>query len=166
MPYFKDTQNKVHFLESAEFSYLLPIGVVEITEQEAKVILNPPKSVPDLIAEQLLQVNASCETSMSAIKAGYPDSEVLSWPKQEEEARAWTADNATTTPLLDALATARGITKADLAARVIEKADLFAQISGQTIGKRQGLEDQLNALLDSFNNGGTVTQAEIEAIAW
>lgn len=35
MPYYKDTSNKLHFIESEAFAYILPTDVVEITEAEA-----------------------------------------------------------------------------------------------------------------------------------
>lgn len=38
MPYFKDTENKLHFLDSSEYSYFLPPGSVEISEVEAQEI--------------------------------------------------------------------------------------------------------------------------------
>jgi len=109
------------------------------------------------ITMKLASINASCESEIAAISAGYPASEVLSWPKQEAEARAYTADNQAVTPLLDSLAAARGISKAELASRVIAKADLFAQVSGAIIGKRQVLEDQIDAISDGL------TAEELEA---
>lgn len=51
MPHFKDTQNNLHFLDDASFSHLLPAGCVEITQAEADVILNPPKTLAELNAE-------------------------------------------------------------------------------------------------------------------
>ena len=36
--YFKDTNNNLHFLDSAEFEYLLPADCVAITDKEAQVI--------------------------------------------------------------------------------------------------------------------------------
>jgi len=120
----------------------------------------PPLTVAELKANKLAEISARCESEIAAIKSGYPDGEVLSWPKQETEARAYTADANAATPLLDALALARGITKADLASRVILKADMFAQISGAIIGKRQALEDQINAL------PANATAADLDAIQW
>lgn len=35
MPYFKDANNTVHFLDDAKFSYLLPLGCQPITDGEA-----------------------------------------------------------------------------------------------------------------------------------
>ena len=36
--YFKDTSNTLHFLDSAEFEYLLPADCIAITDEEAQVI--------------------------------------------------------------------------------------------------------------------------------
>ena len=36
--YFKDTNNRLHFLDSAEFEYLLPADCIAITDEEAQVI--------------------------------------------------------------------------------------------------------------------------------
>ena len=36
--YYKDTNNKLHFLDSAEFEYLLPADCTPITDEEAQVI--------------------------------------------------------------------------------------------------------------------------------
>lgn len=41
MPFYKDTENKIHFLESADFVHLLPVGSVEITEAEAMAMQKP-----------------------------------------------------------------------------------------------------------------------------
>ena len=36
--YYKDTNNTLHFLDSAEFEYLLPADCVAITDEEAQAI--------------------------------------------------------------------------------------------------------------------------------
>ncbi|CAG0967117.1 hypothetical protein MTYP_01054 [Methylophilaceae bacterium] len=132
----------------------------------------PLQSASAAIATKLASINAACEAEIAAISAGYPASEVLSWPKQETEARAWTADNQAVTPLLDSLAAARGISKAELASRVIVKADLFAQLSGAIIGKRQALEDQLDAISDGLTAEeleAPITpevQAQLDSVQW
>ena len=36
--YYKDTNNTLHFLESAEFEYLLPADCTSITDEEAQAI--------------------------------------------------------------------------------------------------------------------------------
>lgn len=120
----------------------------------------PPKTIAELKLEKLLEVNAEFNQSMLPIVNGVPDFERESWKKQEEEARTYQANNAATTPLLDSLAETRGIAKTELVTRIITKADLFATVSGQLIGKRQKLEDQINAL------PANATAADVAAIVW
>lgn len=38
MPYYKDIKNELHFLDSAEFEYLLPADCIAITDEEAQAI--------------------------------------------------------------------------------------------------------------------------------
>ena len=57
----------------------------------------------------------------------------------------YAADPTASTPLLSALAEARGISLPDLVERVLAKADAFAVASGSIIGQRQALEDRLDS---------------------
>ena len=43
--YYKDTTNTLHFLDSAEFEYLLPADCVAITDEEAKEIEEANKPI-------------------------------------------------------------------------------------------------------------------------
>lgn len=97
------------------------------------------------VKAKLGEINAAYEQEMSAIKAGYPLSEVLSWDKQEAEARAYQADSNAATPFIDALATERGMAKAELVSRIMAKVDMYEQTVGMLTGKRQRLEDQVLA---------------------
>lgn len=60
MPHYKDTENKVHFLDSSDCEYLLPEGSVQITEEEAFALLNPP-ATPEEMRENIKQQIASIE---------------------------------------------------------------------------------------------------------
>ena len=93
----------------------------------------------------LIQINDVFENSVNALIDGIPTNERLSWEKQEAEARAYTADTTTATPLIDSLAAARGIDKAYLVSKIIEKADLFSAAVGTLIGERQKQEDEILA---------------------
>lgn len=118
-------------------------------------------TIAELIANKIANINSEFELAMQQITTGYPPNEIASWSKQEAEAREFTIGSVTAqTPFLDALAAARGLTKIDLASRIIAKADLFATVSGQLIGKRQGLEDALDALPED------ATAEDVEAINW
>lgn len=45
MPKYKDLNNKIHFLESAEYEHLLPAGCIEITDAEWAAIQEANKPV-------------------------------------------------------------------------------------------------------------------------
>lgn len=38
MPHYKDTQNKLHWLDDSSFAHYLPEGCVEITDEEAEAL--------------------------------------------------------------------------------------------------------------------------------
>ena len=48
--HYKDLQNNIHFLDSTEFEHLLPVGCVQITDDEAETI-RLSKVVPPTYAE-------------------------------------------------------------------------------------------------------------------
>ena len=55
--YYKDTNNNLHFLDSAEFAYLLPADCTPITDEEAQAIqaeieANQPVIIPDISMRQ------------------------------------------------------------------------------------------------------------------
>lgn len=123
-----------------------------------------PVVVPPTPAEQKAaahaRINAAYEVAVNALTAGYPKTEIDSWAKQETEARAWMADNSTSTPWIDSAAGARGIEKSAFVSLVIANADALAPLHGALTGKRQNLRDAINAL------GENPTQERLDAIQW
>jgi hypothetical protein len=117
----------------------------------------PPVTLDKAKGTKIDEINLRCTVLLDAVKAGYPNNEVLSWDKQESEARAYVVNNAVACPMLSALATGRGVPLADVVANVIQKADQFAVVSGQIIGTRQKYKDQINAAADI---------ATVNAITW
>ena len=96
-------------------------------------------------ARKLAEINAACDAALAALTASYPSSELLTFDKQEAEARALLADPEAATPFLTPLAAARGLETEELARKVIAKADAFTTASGHVIGLRQKDEDRLKA---------------------
>lgn len=116
--------------------------------------------------KKINEINNTFEAEMALITSQYPETEKLSWDKQEQEARAYLADDTAITPMLDAIATARGIDKATLALRIVDKADAYSLAVGSAIGKRQALEDAVNSILLSNYTDVNLAIAKIEAIVW
>lgn len=112
-------------------------------------------SLAEQKAAKLAEINSEYNAATSSLVATYPSTELLTFDKQENEARVWKSDNSVATPFLDGLAKARGIDKAELVDRVIAKADVFQTAVATLTGLRQKYEDQL---------GVATTAEEIEAI--
>lgn len=102
-------------------------------------------SLANTKARKLAEINAACDAALAALTASYPASELLTFDKQEAEARALLADPEASTPFLTPLAAARGLETEELARKVIAKADAFTTASGHVIGLRQKDEDRLKA---------------------
>lgn len=62
MPYFKDKAGGLHFLGDAAFAHLLPSGSVEITDEEADAIANPPPTLEQIIAKYTAGVQQHLDT--------------------------------------------------------------------------------------------------------
>jgi hypothetical protein len=124
-----------------------------------ELLITPPDepSLNEVKAFKLAQLAGDFAQRMGAVKAGYPDDEIQSWFDQKGEAVAYATDKNAATPLLSAMAAARGITVADLAARVIVNAAQYAAAAGMFIGKRQKYEDAVNAAVDV---------AGVESVLW
>ena len=123
----------------------------------------PPLPLPVLAMAQAgaqARINAAYQGAINTITAGYPEDEVMSWPKQEAEARAWLLDADAATPWIDGAVAGRSMTKAELVDKIIAKAALFARLHGELTGKRQNLRDRIAALADSS------PQQQLDAIQW
>lgn len=105
------------------------------------------------INRKLREINAACDAEVAALATKYPDTEILSWYRQEREARALQADPNAATPLIDNIAAQRGITREDLAGRILAKAEAYAQEAGAAFGRRQALEDKLEAIMAQLQAG-------------
>ena len=117
---------------------------------------NPP-TLAELKTAKKAEITQSFNATMQQVVGGTPSYEINSWSEQKAEALAFSANALSVTQLIDSMATARGVPKATLAARIIAKADFFAGISGQLIGKRQGLEDSVEA---------ATSKTALAAIVW
>jgi hypothetical protein len=119
-----------------------------------------PVNLDSIRDEKLIELKRAAEAEANQLVSSYPDFAKITWPDQEREARAWTADDTVATPALSILADARGMTVADLAPRVIAKADAYRAEALRIEGKRQALEDDAWAAYEA----GDVDA--LTAVAW
>lgn len=96
--------------------------------------------------ENLLNILADkADKIKNDLLAGYPQTEIESFYRQEKEALAWQANNKADTPMLKQIARIRNIPFEVLVQKVIEKSEQFALAVGVIIGQRQAFEDRLLA---------------------
>ena len=137
----------------------IPACAMADTEYLGQLALAPDDDALLDAARQaaLARINAACSAALAALAASYPDGEVTSWAQQVREAEALAHDAEADTPLLSAIAGARGLTVAVLAERVQAKAAAYALASGALIGRRQAAEDRIAA-------AGTLDQ--VQEVTW
>jgi len=91
--------------------------------------------------------NDRFEKEMSTIREKYPESERQTWYIQEQEARAYKADNSVETPFIDNIANSRGIDKDELVDKIITKADTYKAMVGNAVGNKQKIEDLIENIV-------------------
>ena len=123
--------DKDSFEFDSSYSYKIENNEIVKTERSDKAYL-------------LSKANADFETAISSLTSSIPTSEISTWTKQEQEARAYLLDSTASTPFIDAICLARGCEKSYLVGKIIEKADAYAVAVGTLTGVRQKLEKEIS----------------------
>lgn len=118
-------------------------------EAEEKAALDKAKANALARLNELAQQTVVTRSGADSL----PDFEVQSWSIQAAEARAWDADKSTATPVLDAIAAARGINSDDLKETVLRKCRAYDELVATVAGRRQAVQAQIEAAksLDELN---------------
>lgn len=96
-------------------------------------------------AAKLAEINRAAQAfiNQAAELDKVPEFEVATWPLQAAEAQAWGRDKAASTPVLAAIAAARGLDLDKLRAAALRKADAYTALTAHIAGQRQALADKL-----------------------
>ncbi|OFR82867.1 MULTISPECIES: hypothetical protein [unclassified Neisseria] len=113
------------------------------------VSLTPPESanIDGLKSVKLVALNAAAQAFINK-HAGIdsvPEFEFASWSIQASEAKAWQLDKTAPTPVLDGIATARGIPADTLKAAALRKTLAYEQLAAHVAGQRQALQSKIEA---------------------
>lgn len=127
----------------------LPDGV-SLTPDES-VNINDLKSVKLVILNAAAQAFINKHAGIDSV----PEFEFASWAIQAAEAKAWQEDKAAPTPVLDGIATARGMSADTLKAAALRKTLAYEQLAAHVAGQRQALQSKIEA---------AKTQAALEKI--
>ena len=123
------------------------------------VSLTPPETanIDSLKSGKLVALNAAAQAFINK-HAGIdsvPEFEFASWSIQASEAKAWQLNKNAPTPVLDGIATARGIPADTLKAAALRKTLAYEQLAAHVAGQRQALQSKIEA---------AKTQAELKKI--
>ena len=113
------------------------------------VSLTPPElvNIDGLKSVKLVALNAAAQAFINK-HAGIdsvPEFEFASWSIQASEAKAWQLDKNAPTPVLDGIATARGIPADTLKAAALRKTLAYEQLAAHVAGQRQALQSKIEA---------------------
>jgi hypothetical protein len=101
----------------------------------------PDRDLATVQAESRAVVRQEAEDLLRPLLDEYNEPERLSWDRQLEQARAFKADNTANTPMMDALASSRDLTRDQMADKIIGAADTFESQAGAILGLQQAAED-------------------------
>ena len=122
-----------------------PRYMTELGPLPEGALLSPPeKDIDTIRKEKLSEINGNYNSAVSALVSTYPKTELLTFDKQEKEARAYKEDSSIEIPFLSLLAKYREVDINVLVDKVILKADLFQDSVGKLTGLRQKYEDMLD----------------------
>lgn len=138
------------------------IDGIYMSEAQKKEVLNEINAfvVPFAWFKNIktMEITASYQQEVKAL-TNAQEYELSSFTKQENEARAWLANNTVNTPFIDGLLIARdlGETKAELVDKIILNADAYATAYSQTLGKFQKISKKIAA---------ATTKDELSMLVW
>lgn len=135
-------------VETGEISEKInPVQAVEITLESAKTAL-------------ISKIAEKTDRLKSSITASYPQTEIDSFYRQEQEARAFLNGEIANPEMLSQIAKVRNLPLTTLAQAVVRKADQFALVIGVILGQKQLFESHVNNAqsLDELNE----IQSEVE----
>ena len=121
--------------------YILKNGEWVLPENHTEMILSAAKK------QKLKDLNDSAQAFIDTNSGAnlVPDFEFASWSIQASEAKAWQLDKNAPTPVLDGIATARGIPADTLKAAALRKTLAYEQLAAHVAGQRQALQSKIEA---------------------
>jgi hypothetical protein len=94
----------------------------------------------------IARIAKESDKALALLETGYTEHEIKSWPQQRAEAAEYTLDNMEAVPLLQGMASRRGIPLATFVAHVQAKVKETADLTAIILGDAQAANDNLKAL--------------------
>lgn len=128
----------------------LPVEVDGVYKQQFKVVQLPDdvleQNLLNLQKSKLEQVRADADKAAEPFLADFSTPEKLTFDMQMQEVYNYQKNSEAPTPILDALAQGRGISREELIEKAIVRAEQFMSLVSGVVGKQQGYEDEINSI--------------------
>lgn len=131
-------------------------GKFVVDEQAVEIDLNSAKQA------LIRKITEKTDRLKSSLTASYPQTEIESFYRQEQEAREFLAGKIETPEMLSQIAKVRNLPLNLLAQAVVRKADQLAGIIGAILGQKQKLE----AKAEKADNLEMLAEIETEVEQW
>ncbi|MDO6718803.1 hypothetical protein Q4575_05285 [Psychrosphaera sp. 1_MG-2023] len=140
----KINQYVIEEIQRQGYSIWIMDGVVETSDDGAvqEIIDSFDPLVPARL-EAIQRINEQSQSYMNEIESAYPSFEKHTWPAQKIESENWAVDSTCDTPVLDAIATARGVDRVTLIQKAVIKTQQYNALAATMAGKRQAFEQQI-----------------------
>lgn len=102
-------------------------------------------SLDEVKAVRIMAATALCDAVLAPLGREYGAYEMATWDQQYSEALAYKANPTADVPLLASMCVARGMSIATLADRVVANRNAWVALTGNVIGQRQRIVDQISA---------------------
>lgn len=123
-----------------------------------------PPSLTDVQESRRREALAGADAAVARYMAQFSDVERETWPKQQAEVEALAGNPDAPTPVLDALAQVRGISREEQIAKARAKVEAFVPLSCFIVGMQQRYEDRIKAIAEDDGKPEAQRIAELEAL--
>ena len=135
------------------YVYMQGLSSVSKSDVDAALLQQQSLHLSNLRKSKINEITQAFNDAVETLTTALPH-EMVSWRKQEDEARAYTADNTVATPFIDAQVATRQLeTKDELVAKIIANADAYQVAYAGLLGKYQNLSNAISiaTTIDELN---------------
>lgn len=111
-----------------------------------------------------IEILSGAETLMGSLASEYGAMERTTWDQQYNEAMDYQNDSGSNVPLLDSIATFRGMEVATLAERIVSNRAEWVELSGSIVGQRLAYQDQLDSATTLYGTDPEQALSDLQSI--
>lgn len=157
-------------IESDYDAQLYSSGISQETLVEGWYVVTHPNPVLKddafeiLVSSKVIEISTGAENLLESLATEYGAMERSTWDQQYDEALAHDADNTVDVPLLDSIATSRGMDVSELVRRIKNNRTEWVQLSGGIIGQRLAYQDLVDTAVELYTTDPAQALIDVQGI--